>query len=105
MRSKQVVINRTKGEWDKLNAIAKANGKSNFTAFLRGAIWNLARQINECEKCVSSAEGSIVEKKYYISQETARTLELISVRMRKPIGAVINDIIISNMLHKKETPS
>lgn len=105
MRSKQIIINRTRGEWERLNIIAKEEGKAEFKDLLRNQIWKLAREINACSKCVSEADGDIVEKKYYISQETARSLEIISIKMKKPIGAVINDIIISRLLHNRKSPS
>lgn len=105
MRTKQIKIHRTEGEWRELEKLVLDTGKGDMKSFLRREILTLAKRLNECEKCVSNAEGEMIEKRFYISAQSVNILEAISERMKKPVGSVINDIIISRLLHNRKSPS
>lgn len=106
MKSVEIEVNRTQGEWDELESIAKKMGKPDLKTFMRVEIWKLAKKISECEECVSPAKGEVKRKTFYTSVETSNILDRIALVMKKPRGAVINELIITPTLEKhKKVPS
>lgn len=98
MKSTEIGVVRTEGEWERLEEIAKMLGKSDLRTFLHNEIWKLALRIEKCEQCVSPARGLPVKKTFYTSKSTAKVLDRIALISKRPRGAVINELIISRLL-------
>lgn len=98
MASKRVFIQRTDGEMQLVNRRIKELGKSNMTAYIRSELCRLRNKLEECPTSVTCAEGHKKEKVYYLSEYSYQTLELLSIKMKRPIATVFDELLISPLL-------
>lgn len=99
MASKNFYITRTQGEWVALERIAIASGKSNILSLFRAEISKLIKKIEQ-EDHFKHVCGDREEKKIYVDEDTYECLERLSYKMKKPVGSVVDEFIISPLLNK-----
>jgi hypothetical protein len=95
---KRVKLFRTATEWEIVERKIKESGKTNFSAFLRSEINRIKIMYDECNECVTPADGPKKQKVHSLDEQTYKMFEDISERMHKPIASVIDDFIISPLL-------
>lgn len=92
---------RTEGEWDALEQHVKSLGKRDINRFVNSKTYDLIKRFKECNKCISSCEGEKKKKWFYIDEESYKTLEEMESVIKKPIGAIINELVITPILLPK----
>lgn len=97
-KTARISITRTQGEWDKINRRVIELGKPDLNTYLRSQIFKLQRKFDECPKCITPAEGIMIQKKHYIPETAIETLFTIALKMKKPVGEIIDELIINPLL-------
>ena len=92
---KRIQINRTQGEWEE---IIDKIPRNDLNIFLKKEIEKLKKKFRECPKCVTYADGEKICKVNYLDKESYEFLETISEKMKKPISAVVDELIINPIL-------
>lgn len=90
---KAISITRTEEEWRIIDDKLICLGKKDLSIYIRCEIYKLKNKIN--------TNGEIarrIEKRPYLPIESINELQKLSLQMKMPVGAIINQLIISPLL-------
>lgn len=97
----QVKIIRTQGEWTAIDKKIKDMGIRNIRTHIKYQTIRLAKQFDECENCITKANGSKHRKTFYFDEYCMKFLELVALKMKKPLSSVVDDLIINPLLNER----
>lgn len=99
---KQIRICRTEGEWDKIESALREQGyNGDVSRYVNNKTTALLKRFRECKKCITACEGDIYRKPFWFDDHTYQGLQELSAIMKKPTGAIINELVIAPILFPK----
>lgn len=102
---KKINVSRTNGEWEAIEAKIKELGKKDVNSYLRCEIYKLKKRFDENPISITSADGIIKIKQYYMPDTTYDTIKLIALKMKKPVATVVDEFIINPLLTQRMIPA
>lgn len=95
--SKRISLQRTEGEWQKIEQILKDKG-IDWHSYIRRESSRLVNEHKACDVCVSPAEGEIDRRRHNIPIPMYEELSLLAARMGKDVGTVIDEFLLTPLL-------
>lgn len=89
---------RTVGEWEKIDEVVRESGKGDIGQYIRWKLAKMQKAYDECKECITPACGDRIRKEVPIYPSNHEMLSELSVKMKKPIDTVVNELIINPML-------
>lgn len=98
----RISLLRTNGEWDRINDHISQDCNTDWSKFWNKRIAVLKENYRKCPSCVTCADGDKVTKILNFTEEQYKLLEAIAFQMKKPVASVIDELIISPILHSPQ---
>lgn len=98
----QVKLVRTQGEWDSIDKLLSDAGDNGWCEFLKKNISLLRDQYRKCPTCITPANGDKKKRCIDLNEGQYKLLEAIAFQMKKPVASVIDELIISPILHSPQ---
>lgn len=96
MASKRIFISKTEAEWEIIDIRLKEMNKSDLSNYLRSGILKLKEELEKRSNC---PRKSIIERQPSIPTDMYDDLYRISIAINKPIASIVNDYLITPLLH------
>lgn len=96
MASKRIFISKTKSEWEIIDSRLKEMNKSDLSNYLRSGILKLKGELEKRSNCNKTTR---IERQPSIPTEMYDDLRKISIAINKPVASIINDYLITPLLH------
>lgn len=89
---------RTEGEWNYIKDWLQKNKHTDLHTYLHREISRLKNHYEECDVCVTPADGNMVKIRHNVPLEIYNSILPIAQKMGKPVSTIIDDLIIMRLL-------
>lgn len=94
----RILIRRTEAEWKAIKEKIAVTNKGDFNSFLRREIYKLANKQSGVGSINQSYGEQQVDKYHSLTPHSHEVLKLLSKKMKRPIGSIVDQYIISPLL-------
>jgi hypothetical protein len=101
MPTQRIFISRTEREWNVIEKKLKEEGRKDFNAYLRGKIYLLQKQYEDCPSCVCTSVSKRIQKPYYLPESCIKVLMRISVKTNVPLSTIVDRLIVDPLILAK----